>query len=151
MQKKFHKKRFLSRKKRFFLSSLWKFSQMPTGELVLGISRARYERPNLRKKIGHMRAGRFTDRSRVLKIFSFFWKFSLWIFSQVKIFTFFWKKVCEFSHNYGKSKNFLKKFDFFLDFLVNVCYNENGLVRPGAARQLYHTCNPLSRRCVSQD
>ena len=51
-----------------------------------------------------------------------------------KFLHFFLKKVCEFFHNYGKIKIFTKISQKTLDFLVNVCYTENGLVRPEAAR-----------------
>lgn len=110
-----------------FGENLWKFSQTPIGKWYFGILNLAIWGPELRKKSCHMQCR--SDHRPSSGLASTNWpavsrecenfhnvKFSenfLWIFSQVKIFSFFWKKVCEFSHNYGKNKKFFKKIWIF--------------------------------------
>lgn len=119
------------------------FSQAPAGKRCFGIFAGAIWSPELRKKSCHMRCRSDHRPSSELvttnwpavrrgRLVGFPTNLWMWKLSQVWLsenFSFFWKKVCEFSHNYGKSKNFLKKFDFSLDFCGGVWYNKNGLVR----------------------
>lgn len=144
MRKKSQSRLVFAPKKDFFVKLVKIFTNLGRPGPNFGINLVPYEPGVASKKLPYAGADRKSDRTRVLRRADALARWSA--SALVNFFTMknFQKKVCEFSHNYGKIKNFTKISQKTLDFLVNVCYTENGLVRPEAARQLYHVWECLS-------